>query len=121
MIRSVALYLQEETMTETALVIINMQNVRIEKDSEYYLENLDTMVEKMNYLIDYARELGYKIIFIKHHEVEGAFAVDNPLSNFIPELSIEKNDIVIPKYKISSFYNTRLESELVGIKNLVVC
>lgn len=108
-------------MTETALVIINMQNVRVEKDSEYYLENLDTMVEKMNYLIDYARELGYKIIFIKHHEAEGAFAVDNPLSNFIPELSIEKNDIVIPKYKISSFYNTRLESELVGIKNLVVC
>lgn len=108
-------------MTETALVIINMQNVRVEKDSEYYLENLDTMVEKMNYLIDYARELGYKIIFIKHHEVEGAFAVDNPLSNFIPELSIEKNDVVIPKYKISSFYNTKLESELVGIKNLVVC
>ncbi len=108
-------------MTETALVIINMQNVRIEKNSEYYLGNLDTMVEKMNYLIAYARELGYKIIFIKHHEAEGAFAIDNPLSDFIPELAVEKHDIVIPKYKISSFYNTKLEPELAGIKNLVVC
>ena len=81
----------------------------------------DSSSSRGSFLIDYARELGYKIIFIKHHEAEGAFAVDNPLSNFIPELSIEKNDIVIPKYKISSFYNTRLESELVGIKNLVVC
>lgn len=57
-------------MPETALVIINMQNVRIEKNSEYYLGNLDTMIEKINYLIAYARELGYKIIFIKHHEAE---------------------------------------------------
>ena len=96
-------------MTETALIIVNMQNVRIEKNSEYYLGNLDTMVEKMNYLIAYARELGYKIIFIKHHEAEGAFAIDNPLSDFIPELAVEKQDIVIPKYKISSFYNTKLE------------
>lgn len=108
-------------MPETALVIINMQNVRIEKNSEYYLGNLDTMIEKINYLIAYARELGYKIIFIKHHEAEWAFAVDNPLSDFIPELAIDRNDTIIPKFKISSFYNTKLENELVGIKNLVVC
>lgn len=108
-------------MPETALVIINMQNARIDKKSEYYLGNLDTMIEKINYLIAYARELGYKIIFIKHHEAEGPFAVDNPLSDFIPELAVEKNDVIIPKYKISSFYNTKLELELAGIKNLVVC
>lgn len=108
-------------MPETALVIINMQNARIDKKSEYYLGNLDTMIEKINYLIAYARELGYKIIFIKHHEAEGPFAVDNPLSDFIPELAVEKNDVIIPKYKISSFYNTKLEPELAGIKNLVVC
>ncbi len=118
---SVFLSLLNIQMTETALVIINMQYARIEKNSEYYLGNLDTMVEKMNYLIAYARELGYKIIFIKHHEAEGAFAIDNPLSDFIPELAVEKHDIVIPKYKISSFYNTKLEPELAGIKNLVVC
>lgn len=108
-------------MTETALIIINMQNVRIDKNSEYYLGNLDTMIEKTNYLIAYARELGYKIIFIKHHEAEGVFAIDDPHSDFIPELARENTDTVISKYKISSFYNTKLESELVGIKNLVVC
>lgn len=108
-------------MQETALVIINMQNVRIEKNSEYYLGNLDTMIEKINYLIAYARELGYKIIFIKHHEAEWPFAIDDPLSDFIPELAVAKHDTVISKYKISCFYNTKLENELVGIKNLVVC
>ena len=108
-------------MPETALVVINMQNAWIEKDSEYFLWNLDTMVEKMNYLIAYAREMGYKIIFINHHEAEGAFALDNPLSDFIPELNVDKEDTVINKFKVSSFYNTKLESELVWIRNLVVC
>ena len=108
-------------MPETALVVINMQNARIEKDSEYFLWNLDTMVEKTNYLIAYAREMGYKIIFINHHEADWAFALDNPLSDFIPELNVDKDDTVINKFKVSSFYNTKLESELVGIRNLVVC
>ena len=108
-------------MPETALVVINMQNARIEKNSEYFLWNLDTMVEKTNYLIAYAREMGYKIIFINHHEADWAFALDNPLSDFIPELNVDKNDTVINKFKVSSFYNTKLESELVGIRNLVVC
>ena len=108
-------------MPETALVVINMQNARIVKDSEYFLWNLDTMVEKTNYLIAYAREMGYKIIFINHHEAEWAFALDNPLSDFIPELNVDKNDTVINKFKVSSFYNTKLESELIWIRNLVVC
>jgi len=108
-------------MPETALVVINMQNAWIEKDSEYFLWNLDTMIEKVNYLIAYAREMGYKIIFINHHEAEWAFALDNPLSDFIPELAIDKDDTVINKFKVSSFYNTKLESELVWIRNLVVC
>ena len=108
-------------MPETALVIINMQNAWIEKTSEYYLWNLDTMIEKINYLIAYAREMGYKIIFINHHEPEGAFALDNPLSDFIPELNIDKDDIIINKFKVSSFYNTKLESELAWIRNIVVC
>lgn len=108
-------------MPETALVVIDMQNAWIDKDSEYYVGNLDTMIEKTNYLIAYAREMGYKIIFIKHHESEGAFAMDNPLSDFIPELFVQKEDTVISKFKISSFYNTKLEHELLGIKNLIVC
>lgn len=108
-------------MQETALVIINMQMAWIDKDSEYYLGNLDSMVEKMNYLIAYARELGYKIVFVKHHETEGVFSEKSPFSDFIPELAVEKDDIIIPKYKVSSFYQTKLEDELTGVKNLAVC
>lgn len=55
-------------MSETALVIINMQSVRASKETDYYLGNMHVMLEKMNYLIAYAREMGYKIIFVKHLE-----------------------------------------------------
>jgi len=108
-------------MPETALVIINMQNAWIEKSSDYYLGDINTMIEKINYLISYAREMGYKIIFINHHDAEWAFALDNPLSDFIPELAVWKDDTVIHKFKVSSFYNTKLDNELAGIKNIVVC
>ncbi len=109
-------------MPETALIIIGFQNARNDKKSDYYVGNLDSIVEKTNYLIAYAREMNYKIIFIRHIESEGDFALGNPNSEMIPELAFDKKlDTEILKYKISSFYNTKLESELHGIENVVVC
>ena len=72
-------------MSETALVIINMQSVRASKETDYYLGNMHVMLEKMNYLIAYAREMGYKIIFVKHLEASGAFSERSPLSEFFPD------------------------------------
>lgn len=66
--------------------------------------------------------MNYKIIFIRHIEAGGEFALDHPNADFIPELAFDKSrDTEILKYKISSFYNTKLESELYGIENIVVC
>jgi nicotinamidase-related amidase len=81
---------------------------------------MDVLIEKATYLLQYAREMGYKIIFIKHQETEGCFAPENKLSNTIEELLPQEKDIIIPKYKISSFYETELEKELKGIENIVV-
>jgi nicotinamidase-related amidase len=81
---------------------------------------MDILVEKALYLIQYAREMGYKIIFIKHQETQGSFAPDNELSNIIGDLSQTEDDVVISKYKISSFYETDLEKHLNGIENIVV-
>ncbi|MBB1579249.1 MAG: cysteine hydrolase [candidate division SR1 bacterium] len=108
-------------MSETALVIINMQSVRASKETDYYLGNMHVMLEKMNYLIAYAREMGYKIIFVKHLEPSGAFSERSPLSEFFPDLDIQEQDTIIEKKKISAYYQTQMESELSGIKNLVVC
>jgi hypothetical protein len=99
-------------MSETALVIINMQSVRASKETDYYLGNMHVMLEKMNYLIAYAREMGYKIIFVKHLEASGAFSERSPLSEFFPDLDIQEQDTIIEKKKISAYYQTQMESEL---------
>lgn len=105
---------------ETALVLIWLQELRREKKSDYYLRGMDSLIERAAYLIQYAREMGYKIIFIKHQEREGAFSPESELSNFIEDLHIQEGDSIISKYKISSFYETALEEELKEIKNIVV-
>jgi len=105
---------------ETALVLIGLQELRREKNSDYYLRGMDAIVERASYLLQYARELGYKVIFVKHHETEGAFAPENELSRTWDDLPILEEDTVIEKYKISSFYQTSLEESLHGVKNIVV-
>jgi hypothetical protein len=47
-----------------------LQELWREKKSDYYLRGMDTLVERAAYLIQYAREMEYKIIFIKHQETE---------------------------------------------------
>jgi nicotinamidase-related amidase len=55
---------------ETALVLIGFQELWRENDSDYYLRNMDALVERAAYLVQYAREMGYKVIFIQHQEAE---------------------------------------------------
>lgn len=58
----------KQIMSQTALVIINMQSARTDKKSDYYLGDLDLMIKKINYLLEFSRMMKYKIIFITHHE-----------------------------------------------------
>lgn len=108
-------------MTETALVIVNMQSTWTQKTSDYYLWNIDRMIKKTNYLIEYAREMGYKIIFVRHVEEEGEFAATNPHSQLMPELQRQPEDLVITKHKISAYYQTSMDQALQGVENVVVC
>ena len=100
--------------SNTALILIGLQELRRDRKSDYYLRNMEPLIERTLYLIDYAREMGYKIIFIRHLEKEGEFSKDSELSQIISDFEI------IEKYTISSFLHTNLEQELEGIENLVV-
>ncbi|MDO4714585.1 MAG: isochorismatase family cysteine hydrolase [bacterium] len=79
------------------------------------------MIKKTNYLIEYARAMGYKIIFVRHLEEEGDFSPANPNSELISELQMQEQDTLITKHKISAYYQTAMEQELEGIQNIVVC
>ena len=55
-------------MTETALVLIDFQSERMDPESEYYVGNIQEVIAKVNYLIEYCRVREYKIIWTKHRE-----------------------------------------------------
>jgi hypothetical protein len=82
--------IQKMPTSNTALVLIGLQELRREKKSDYYLRNMEPLIERAIYLLDYARDMGYKIIFIKHLEEEGDFAKDNPLSEIISDLEVQE-------------------------------
>lgn len=104
----------------TALVLIWLQELRRDKKSDYYLHNMDGIIDRALYLIQYAREMNYKIIFIRHTEKEWPFSDSDPLSQVIADLCPQPEDVIIKKKKISCFYKTWLEEELQWIKNIVV-
>lgn len=111
----------KQIMSQTALVIINMQSARTDKKSDYYLGDLDLMIKKINYLLEFSRMMKYKIIFITHHEKDWPFAQEHPDAMLIPKLDVHTEDTIIPKNKISAYYQTWLEKTLEGVENLVVC
>ena len=104
----------------TALVLIGLQELWRQKKSDYYLRNMDALIDRTCYLIQYAREMNYKIIFVKHIEKEWPFSEKDPMSEIIEDLCPQDEDVIIKKHKISSFYKTNLEEELAWIKNIVV-
>jgi len=107
--------------TKTALVLIDLQNAWTDDQSEYYIWNLKELITKTNYLLNYARNMDYKIIFTRHIEQQWDFAEHNINSHMMDWIEKSSTDIVIQKHKISSFYKTNMETELHWIENIVVC
>lgn len=106
-----------------ALILVDFENEWLDENSDYYIGDITNIINKTNKLIDYAREEDYKIIFIRHVE-EGSDKEFAPNSNnvqIIDKLNKNEDDILITKYRISAFYKTNLEEELVGVDEIVVC
>jgi hypothetical protein len=47
---------------------------------------MEALVERAEYLLQYAREMKYKVMYITHHEQEGPFSKEDSLSQIIGEL-----------------------------------
>lgn len=108
-------------MANTALVLINFQSAWRDKNSEYYLEQFEHFLPQAQDLLDHAREMQYKIIFIKNIDPHWPFSEKDPKSDLIPEFSPREGELVITKRNISSYYQTFLADELEGIENLIIC
>ena len=105
-----------------AILIIDWEQEWVDPKSEYYIgSDLSNETAKINSLIGYGRENGYKIIFVKHIEPDGdAFKRGTSSIEFVENLNIEKNDVVIEKERISCFYETNLDNLLEGITEVII-
>lgn len=120
--------------TKTALVLIDLQ-----KESEFGIDGVDTVVNKAKSLISVCRMIGIPVIYTRHINREDTIGLSNeePLTedgkpvfynngtdavDIIDKIKPEKHDVVIDKYRWSSFYDTSLDLMLksMGIKHLIM-
>lgn len=106
-------------MADSALVLIDYQTEWRDPESEFYVGDLVEIVAKVNFLIDFCKARGYKIIFTKHVENKSPdyFGTNTQI---IPELKLSEADVIVVKNKISPFYQTALDQELEGVKHVIV-
>jgi len=117
--QSFVFYLSPCIMADTALVLIDYQTEWRDPESEFYVGDLVDTVAKVNFLIDFCKARGYKVIFTKHVEPDSPdyFGTNTQI---IPELKLSEADVIVVKNKISPFYQTQLDTELAWVKNVVV-
>ncbi len=109
-------------MPKKALMLVDFENEWIDKDSEYFVGDISQVIDKVNKLIGHCRKNGYKIIFTAHVEKGSeAFAEGSKNVEIIGKIHREDSDTLIMKNKISPFFGTNLDKELMGIKEIVVC
>lgn len=110
-------------MAPKALILVDFENEWMDKKSDYYVGDISNVIGKVNRLIGYCRKNSYKIIFTAHVEKgsESAFAKGSKNVEIISGIDKRNSDVLITKNKISPFYKTNIESELKGIKEIVVC
>ncbi|SFE28562.1 Nicotinamidase-related amidase [Lentibacillus persicus] len=120
--------------SNTALVLIDMQ-----KESEFGIENVDSVVKNTEQLIAACRKIGIPIIYTRHINREDTIGLSNkePLNDkgtpvfydngteaveIFDQIKPEDGDIVIDKYRWSGFYETSLDLMLsnMGVEHLIM-
>lgn len=105
-----------------AIILVDLENEWVDENSEYYVGNVDELIEKTNKLIDFGRKNNHRVIFVRHVEKDSVevFAENSDSTKIISEINKKDDDIVITKYKISPFYKTDLEEKLIGVDGIIV-
>lgn len=109
-------------MSQKALIVVDLEKEWTDPNSEFFVGNISSELERTNRLIDYCRENNYKIIFTRHIEEdsEDVFAERSENTEIMDEIHKKDTDTIINKYRISPFYKTALENELSGTEEVVV-
>ncbi|MGD0803401.1 MAG: cysteine hydrolase family protein [Candidatus Bathyarchaeia archaeon] len=108
---------------DTALLIIDVQNVFFDKDGDDYAYCGDEILSRIKGLISRARNAGVPVIYVQHDEDKGLpFEPGKPGWQINPEIAPMKGELVMHKRTPDSFYGTTLQAELEsrGIRKLII-
>lgn len=123
-----------------ALLVIDVQKIYSLEDSDYYVENSQTIVDRINHLIQVFEKNGEMIIYINHqHSPDGndagrmfdftgevgdvEFQRGSLETEYIDSLNIVKKAIQISKNRYDAFIGTNLNELLKqqDIEKVVIC
>ena len=125
--------------TETAVIVVDMQNGFCHPDGSLYAEPSEAAVEPVASLVDRARNAGADVVYTRdvhppeqfddthyydefdrwgEHVVEGSWDAE-----LIDDLDVREDDHVVEKHTYDAFYQTELEGYLDarGIDDLLLC
>jgi nicotinamidase-related amidase len=105
-------------ISNTALLIIDVQNGVIGKPNETY--RVESLLDNLDDLIRRARKAAVPVIFIQHNE--GEMKPKTHDWQIHQRLTPQKGDVIIQKRHPDSFQETPLEEKLIelGVKKLVI-
>ena len=117
--------------SETALVIVDMQNDFVDPKGALYVPTAEKTIEPIKKLIQKFRDKNALIIYTQdwhmkddpEFKIWGAHAVAGTWgAEIVKELEPEEDDVIIRKYRYDAFFETPLDYVLrvKGIKNLVI-
>ncbi len=123
---------------KTALLVIDIQNIYTNQDSELFIKNSAQVVENVNKLINYFERQNQQIIYIKHiddinnlgrmYDFSGQseaaeFLVNTEVVDYDESLKVVNSGIEIIKHRYDAFVGTNLEQVLVQnqIEKVVIC
>ena len=78
-----------------ALVLVDLENEWVDKNSDYFIGNTSKMLKKTNKLIDYCKKKKMKIIFIQHIEKDSteSFVEGSKNVQIISAIKRDRSDV----------------------------
>lgn len=104
----------------TALIIVDPEKEWASQESDYYVGEPTSYVERTNELIGHARGQGWRVVFTRHVEEGGTAFKEAAGAEFLDGLDVQESDPVIVKHRISPFYRTNLDETLEGVERIVI-
>jgi nicotinamidase-related amidase len=117
--------------SSTALVVVDMQNDFVDKKGKLYVPSAESTIKPIQELIKKFRDAGSLVIYTQdwHMKDDPEFKIwgEHALAGtwgaeIYPNLTPEKDDFLIKKYRYDAFFGTSLDYVLrvKNVKNLVV-